>query len=202
MRFSPEQPALNVEKRAKILEAARKRMMHYGVAKTTMGDIAEEAGMGVGTLYLHFKNKDEIVLALAQLCREEQEACLQTILNDPALSESDKLERFLLEKFAYVRAFRSDTPHGKELIAYLVQHFPDSVGEWETRFEAAVGSILAPGVRQGVLHIPDVPEAARLLRLATSGFFLLPYLELPKYPEEEDLRQLLRWFLRCWKEGA
>jgi AcrR family transcriptional regulator len=38
------------DKRQRILAAARKRFRYYGVRKTTMHEIARDAGVAVGTL--------------------------------------------------------------------------------------------------------------------------------------------------------
>lgn len=201
MQTVPEtssQPSINKEKQAKILEAARKRMLHYGVSKTTMSEIADDAQMAVGTIYLYFKNKDDIVIALAQNCRQEQEAFLQSILQNQHLDPHQKLETFLVEKYRYLKTWRVDPPHGKELTAYLIQNFPDTLTEWEHRFESALSSILRQGVEQGRFQIADVAQAAETLRLATMGFFPLPYIDLPKYPEEEDLMKVISALTVLW----
>src|SRR4051812_16982800 len=89
---------LSLEKRSQkqelILEAARKRFLHYGVSKTTMSDIAEDIQMAVGSLYLHFKNKEDIVLAIAEACRSEQDRMVESILMDPGLLPNQRLEAF------------------------------------------------------------------------------------------------------------
>jgi AcrR family transcriptional regulator len=53
---------LNKEDIAKqeILEAAKRVFQKWGLNKTTMEDIAHEAGKGKSTLYYYFKSKDEI----------------------------------------------------------------------------------------------------------------------------------------------
>lgn len=43
-----------------ILEAAKRVFQKWGLNKTTMEDIAHEAGKGKSTLYYYFKSKDEI----------------------------------------------------------------------------------------------------------------------------------------------
>lgn len=43
-----------------IIHAAQKLMQQYGWSKTTMEDIAKEAGKGKSTLYYYFKSKEEI----------------------------------------------------------------------------------------------------------------------------------------------
>ena len=47
-----------------MLEAAERIMSKAGFAGATMQDIAAAAGCAVGTLYLHFKNKDELLRGL------------------------------------------------------------------------------------------------------------------------------------------
>ena len=43
--------------------------MEKGVAGITMGDIARKAKMATGTLYIYFKNKEDLVNALFVTCR-------------------------------------------------------------------------------------------------------------------------------------
>lgn len=48
----------------RILDAAVALMLRQGYDKTTMSDIAEEAGVGRGVLYLHFQSKERLFEAL------------------------------------------------------------------------------------------------------------------------------------------
>ncbi|MCE7043220.1 TetR/AcrR family transcriptional regulator [Dyadobacter sp. CY312] len=52
--------------REKILLGADKLFQKYGLSKTTMEDIAREAGKGKSTLYYYFKSKEEIFDAIVQ----------------------------------------------------------------------------------------------------------------------------------------
>ncbi len=56
--------AANSEVRLKILEAAKERLWHFGFKKTTIDEIAADAGVGKGTVYLHFNSKEDIALAI------------------------------------------------------------------------------------------------------------------------------------------
>ncbi len=64
---APRLRADAVRNRERILEAARKLMSEHG-AETDMADIAREAGLGVGTLYRRFPDKQALV---AELVREK-----------------------------------------------------------------------------------------------------------------------------------
>jgi len=54
----------NPERERRILEAAAKLIAHYGFDKTTVSDIANEAGISKGAVYLHYKSKDDLFDAL------------------------------------------------------------------------------------------------------------------------------------------
>lgn len=65
---SDETPSL---RRKRILDAAERCFARSGFQRTTMNDIAAEAGMSPGNLYRYFDSKDAIVGALVERCRAE-----------------------------------------------------------------------------------------------------------------------------------
>jgi AcrR family transcriptional regulator len=46
-----------------ILDATDRLLARYGYRKMTVEDIAAEAGIGKGSIYLHFSSKEEVVLS-------------------------------------------------------------------------------------------------------------------------------------------
>ena len=54
----------NEERERRILDAAADLFVHYGYDKTTVSDIAREAGISKGAIYLHFDSKDSLFEAL------------------------------------------------------------------------------------------------------------------------------------------
>jgi AcrR family transcriptional regulator len=74
----------NEAREQRILDAAANLFTHYGYDKTTVSDIAQEAGVSKGAIYLHFESKDDLFEAL--LMREIQkytENWLKLIEADP-----------------------------------------------------------------------------------------------------------------------
>lgn len=55
----------------RILDAAAELMLRWGYNKTTIDDIAKQAGVAKGTIYLHWKTREELFLALMR--REKAE---------------------------------------------------------------------------------------------------------------------------------
>src|SRR5687767_8360315 len=82
-----------VRNREAVIEAARKVMGAEGL-EAGMDDIARAAGVGVGTVYRHFPNKDDLMAALAD-CRFERLAEFAR----EALAEADPGEAF--ERFLH-----------------------------------------------------------------------------------------------------
>ncbi|MGW0040921.1 TetR/AcrR family transcriptional regulator [Rhodococcus sp. NPDC003348] len=55
------------EARGQILEAAERTFERYGAAKTTMDDIAKEAGVSRPTVYRYFSDRDTLITALIEV---------------------------------------------------------------------------------------------------------------------------------------
>ncbi len=69
----PERPSTSDERKLReerLLDAATTLLVRWGYRKTTMDDVAREAGVGKGTIYLHWKDKNE--LFRAAIWREQQ----------------------------------------------------------------------------------------------------------------------------------
>jgi AcrR family transcriptional regulator len=70
---SPERQSVPDERKLReerLLDAATTLLVRWGYRKTTIDDVAREAGVGKGTIYLHWKDKNE--LFRAAIWRERQ----------------------------------------------------------------------------------------------------------------------------------
>ncbi len=54
-----------------ILSEAEKLFIRFGFKKTTVAEIAQAAGIAKGSIYLHFKSKDDILIELISRRRDE-----------------------------------------------------------------------------------------------------------------------------------
>jgi AcrR family transcriptional regulator len=69
----PERQSASDERKLReerLLDAATTLLVRWGYRKTTIDDVAREAGVGKGTIYLHWKDKNE--LFRAAIWREQQ----------------------------------------------------------------------------------------------------------------------------------
>jgi AcrR family transcriptional regulator len=73
------------ERAQRILDTTATLILRWGYHKTTIDDIAREAGVGKGTLYLHWKTREELFTALINREKLAMAADLtQRISADPA----------------------------------------------------------------------------------------------------------------------
>lgn len=86
------------QRKEMILEAARKLFQERGFLNVTISDIAEAAELSIGTLYLYFKNKDDIYAGLACLGSQKVDALLDNALHLKKKLSQKELVSFI-EKF-------------------------------------------------------------------------------------------------------
>lgn len=80
----PDADVSNAERAERILDAAMKLIVHYGYDKTTVSDIAQEAHISKGAIYLHWKSKEALFEAL--ILRESEHLLVDLLArmeNDP-----------------------------------------------------------------------------------------------------------------------
>jgi len=96
------------DKKQLILRTAMQLFAAKGSSATSMQEIAELCGMSKGSLYLHFKSKDELELSLFDYCFQMLQSELLQVDQSADLSPRDKLVRaveVLLELVLELREF-------------------------------------------------------------------------------------------------
>jgi AcrR family transcriptional regulator len=76
------------DRRRQILDAAILCFAESGFHQTSMHDISAEAGISVGLIYRYFKNKDEVISAIAAEHKKEIAQLLERAGQAPTLLES------------------------------------------------------------------------------------------------------------------
>jgi AcrR family transcriptional regulator len=87
-------PAAPIETRDLILDAALTQFDRFGPGKTSMNDIADEAGLARATLYLHFPNKKALYAAALGRATDALVAAVEAMMGE-TLSAQRRLRRFM-----------------------------------------------------------------------------------------------------------
>jgi AcrR family transcriptional regulator len=78
------QPAERNAREERILDAAATLLVRWGYRKTTIDDVAREAGVAKGTIYLYWKDKNELFrAAIWRECQKATEDMKQRMAADP-----------------------------------------------------------------------------------------------------------------------
>ncbi|MFH1581615.1 MAG: TetR/AcrR family transcriptional regulator [Pseudomonadota bacterium] len=164
-------------RRQQILIAAKKVFYNKGFAKVTMEDIAKEAELSPGTLYLYFKSKDELCASLSLRILQYLNIRLRHVSAEKGLNGQQKLEAlknaiidvYEFDPLILINLFRLQSSEilknlSPRLLADIKELFNSSLG--------AMSDIFNEEINKGVL-IDKKPEAlADLLWALFSGIVL------------------------------
>jgi AcrR family transcriptional regulator len=172
------------ERRAQILDCAEKLLSHYGPAKTTIGDIAREAGIGIGSVYLEFSSKDEIIGELAGRRHGRVLAAMRA-----AASRGSYAERLTHALEARIHAFfelATQGMHACDLVFCKSAPVKDAYGRFREDELEFVAELLRDGARAGELEVKQPKRTAELIQRAYVSFS-------PPWLFEQDRREAMAW---------
>jgi TetR/AcrR family transcriptional repressor of mexJK operon len=165
-------PRRTVATRERILSAAFARFAQYGFRRTSMEDIAGEAGVSRAALYLQFRNKQEIFHSLAgQLHAQALTEAAGALAGPQPLAE--RLHAAVEAKSLRFVEIASGSPHGSELLDESSRLCGDVAAQSEERFRELVAGVLRQAARRGEIDLATVAlgaaEAADLFVRTVSG---------------------------------
>jgi AcrR family transcriptional regulator len=102
------------DKSARILKAALDLFVRYGIKRTSIDDIAREAGIAKGTLYLYYQSKDALFAAVAErMCAERLAMAREASAGAGPLV--DRLVAILDSQIGVMCRLIAESPHIAEL---------------------------------------------------------------------------------------
>jgi AcrR family transcriptional regulator len=153
----------------RILEAAEEVLRRFGLAKTTVVDVARVLGVSHGSIYRHFPSKAALREAVAEHWLAEKSASLSTIANEDRPAP-ERLRHWLTLLCFMKRTSARDDPElfatYRELAAEargVVKAHVDSLAEQITH-------IILDGVAQGEFATDDPFVSGRAVLNATTRF--------------------------------
>lgn len=189
---------LDPQKRIAILNAAKQRLRKYGIQKTKMQEIAQDVGIAVGTLYLYFKNKDEILIASTEAFANQHLADAEAILNSDK-SPPEKLKAYILNRFYASQETRNSGSHAAELARAVIRLKPQLIEEQSIWTRKNVSMIMQAGIDSNWFHITNLERDIEVFLHAIAYFFPLATTEKYFEPEAEKLIMVIDWFIEKWK---
>jgi|ERR1043166_3451712 AcrR family transcriptional regulator len=156
-----------------ILDATDKLLSLYGYKKMTIDDLAREVGIGKGSVYLHFKSKEEIALTHIDRLFER---CLENlrVIGAKPLKPDERLRRMLIERVLYrfdgVQHYKQSLD---EMLSYVRRQLLERRRYYFNQEALILGTVIREGQRSGLFLKGDPVDHGLTLISATNS--LLPY---------------------------
>lgn len=170
--------ALREDLRDLILDAADTLLARYGYRKMTIEDLAREVGIGKGTVYLHFKSKEDVALSRIDRVIERLTSEMKRVAANgeaPVVRLRSMLMMRVMFRFDSVQHYTESLNHVLAAIRPALLERRREYFEAEARI---IAGVLREGRRDGDLFFKDVLATARSLLTATNS--LLPYSLSPR----------------------
>ncbi|NOK16704.1 TetR/AcrR family transcriptional regulator [Corallococcus carmarthensis] len=187
---------MSQDPRTAILTAAGEVFARFGFKKASVEDIARRAGVGKGSIYLHFESKEALF-----------EACVQ-MAHAGSLSELKARVRRASTSEGQVRAYiqckleqQSRKPLGERIELSTLLELGVQAAQFIPRMVeddvAVLAHILEEGVAQGTFSVPEPQHVARGL------VTLIMQLAVKLMPEEQEpaLKQSVDSFFEVFIRG-
>ncbi len=171
-----------------ILDATDVLLARYGYRKMTVEDIAVQAGIGKGTVYLHFSSKEEVVLSHIDRIVDRLKQRMWAISRSNS-SAAERLRQMLLARVLF--RFDSIQHYTQSLNDLLAALRPGLLARRARYFDEEaqiLADVLNKGRDRGEFEFQDALSVAYALLNATNG--LLPYsLSATELGAREDVEE-------------
>ena len=161
------------EKRNEIALSCINLFCKKGIQQTSIEEIAKNANVAKGTIYLYFKNKDEIIFTIWDILTKQHEESVYSRIT-AQMSAKEKI----LEYFNFTDI---EEHHDKERILILYQHFVstmliDKTELYTTYFESFfqkdydfISSCFDEGIKKGEFFIDNIELLTNTIIMVLKG---------------------------------
>lgn len=156
-----------------ILDATDRLLARSGYKKMTIDDLANEVGIGKGSVYLHFESKEEIALAHIDRIVDQILKRLMGIAGSDGPCD-ERLKTMLVDRvmirFDSVQPYRQSLD---ELLASIRSRLVERRKLYFDKEAKIFASVLEEGRKKGVFEFTDAGQTALTVLDASNS--LLPY---------------------------
>jgi AcrR family transcriptional regulator len=166
-------PTPSNDRETRILDAALELALHYGIDKTTVSDIAREAGIAKGTIYLHHDSKDDLFEAVIwREIWEYVDAMLAYLESDTEIWSFVGMYRHTLKIIDGNLLMQAMISNDERILGNFMQRRGLAMGAFKRPFQAQLLQMMqeAGAIRQDI----DLEVAAYLMTMLNYGFIITP----------------------------
>lgn len=167
-------PNVSDERKNQIINAAEGVFTEKGFDQARMDDIAEETGLSKGTLYLYFKSKDELIIAILDRMFQREFKQLEN-LDQPAESATDAIWNItkLLTKEILSLLRLIPIVYQFLALAFRNKYVQKAMKKYINRYLDILIPIIQRGIDSGEFRQVDAREVAVAMGAMIEGTLLL-----------------------------
>lgn len=186
----------NTEKYYRIIDAATKIFAKKGFHQAKISEIAREAQIADGTIYIYFENKDDILISLFE---EQMNAVLDNMVEK--ISEQNnpikKLEKFALTHLQLIEQNKNLAEIIQVEIRQSSKFMKEYKNEKFAQYLDLIGDIIKEGQEKGIFKKDVIPGVAKRAYFGAldemSRFWVLS--SRKRYDIETSAKQISGYFL-------
>ncbi|MET3114502.1 TetR/AcrR family transcriptional regulator [Pedobacter sp. CG_S7] len=178
------------KKRILIINAALKRFAHYGLAKTTMTEIAKDISFSKALLYYYFPDKLSLyVNVIEYLMHAISKDVIKSVEKTKTTSEG--ILMLLLKRQGYIQKYYNLMEYSKYTCADLPGDLYDKFTRAKEFEYKIITSLLDRGVENGEFILPDTSFITEIFVGALSGIhFNILNKEKKIFPDQSQFKQI------------
>ncbi|SDJ04284.1 TetR/AcrR family transcriptional regulator [Natribacillus halophilus] len=175
-------------KRATILEAAKRTFSLFGYKGTSVAHVAKLAGVGKGTIYTEFKHKEEMLEAVMDDFLHDLGAIFERVKHEDERSVL-KLHRALYDTLQYRKEHQLLIHLTEEVSVHGTKEAVSAMQKVEDFIMTSLERAIAQGVEKGRLQVNDTEITAfTIYKLYIA--FIVDWEEKKRPLTEEELFQV------------
>lgn len=184
MSAAEQVPAGADERMERVLDAAADLLVRWGYRRVTIEDVARQAGVGKGTVYLHVRTKDALFLTVLLRAQRRMLADLaDRILDEPEVALPWRMSRLLYDRLRADDVARALYLGDAEVLGRLAHEAAGTLGELGQRRDDVIRRHLRLLSEAGLLTDDlTADEQVHGWGAVTYGFFLLDGVPKPRTP--------------------
>jgi AcrR family transcriptional regulator len=192
----PPKPDVSEIRSNQILDAATEVFAQKGFSKARMDDIAAESRLSKGALYLYFKSKDAIILALLDRMFRREMSALE-VLQDEDVPARERLERLMEHITSDVQNWLRIVPVAYEFLGLIFRNktVQNAFRQYLRMYLDLVIPILQQGMERGEFRTLDAKSVALAMGAIYEGTILLWVYDPESVNVEEHIRSGIRLLL-------
>ena len=189
-------PNVSDERKAQIINAAEDVFTQKGFNEARMDDIADETGLSKGTLYLYFKSKDDLIIAILDRMFQREMKQMEG-LDQADLSAADAIWKMTEAVTNNILGFVRLVPIVYQFLAlaFRNKYVQKALKKYINQYIDMITPIIEQGIKSGEFRKVDAREVAIAMSAIIEGTLLLWVYDRDLVEPEKHIRSGVKLLL-------